>query len=143
VLQLVEGRMGLISVLNEECVRPRGNDISFVNKFNFANKDSGYLVKNKNFRENEFGIEHYVGPVVYDATNFVKKNTDTLPGDLKDCAAKCVNKLVREEIMKVENNLSESLPGSDSGVNSQKRKTSGSLVSQTVSTKFKSQLHSL
>jgi myosin heavy subunit len=29
VLQLVEGRMGLISVLNEECVRPRGNDISF------------------------------------------------------------------------------------------------------------------
>jgi len=30
--------------LNEECVRPRGNDISFVNKLNAINKDSGYLV---------------------------------------------------------------------------------------------------
>jgi hypothetical protein len=64
-------------------VRPRGNDISFVNKLNAINKDSGYLVQDKFFRDYEFGIEHYAGPVVYDATNFVKKNMDTLPGDLQ------------------------------------------------------------
>lgn len=32
VLGLVESRMGIIAVLNEECVRPRGGDLSFVNK---------------------------------------------------------------------------------------------------------------
>lgn len=32
VLGLVESRMGVIAVLNEECVRPRGSDLSFVSK---------------------------------------------------------------------------------------------------------------
>ena len=32
VLGLVESRMGIIAVLNEECVRPRGSDVSFVSK---------------------------------------------------------------------------------------------------------------
>lgn len=32
VLGLVESRMGVIAVLNEECVRPRGGDLSFVSK---------------------------------------------------------------------------------------------------------------
>ncbi|CAN0505751.1 unnamed protein product, partial [Laminaria digitata] len=32
VLALVESRMGVIAVLNEECVRPRGGDRSFVSK---------------------------------------------------------------------------------------------------------------
>ena len=32
VLALVESRMGIIAVLNEECVRPRGGDRSFVSK---------------------------------------------------------------------------------------------------------------
>jgi myosin-5 len=144
VLKLVEGRMGLISVLNEECVRPRGNDVSFVIKLNAINKDSGYLVQDKFFRDYEFGIEHYAGPVVYDATNFVKKNMDTLPGDLKDCATKCANKLVREEIMRVDAPPPESPYGKMSGRPIlQKRQSSGTLVSHTVSTKFRSQLQTL
>lgn len=32
VLGLVESRMGVIAVLNEECVRPKGSDVSFVSK---------------------------------------------------------------------------------------------------------------
>ena len=32
VLTLIEGRMGIIDVLNEECVRPRGSDEGFVSK---------------------------------------------------------------------------------------------------------------
>merc|ERR1712238_354143 len=40
VLDLVEGRMGLISVLNEECIRPKGNDVAFVAKVYTMNKES-------------------------------------------------------------------------------------------------------
>lgn len=32
VLGLVESRMGIIDVLNEECVRPRGGDLTLVSK---------------------------------------------------------------------------------------------------------------
>jgi len=142
VLRLVEGRMGLISVLNEECVRPRGNDISFVVKLNAINKDSGLLIQDKFFRDYEFGIEHYAGPVIYDATNFVKKNMDTLPGDLKECAKKCRNKLVREEIMIADNIPAESSPSGAMG-RGIRRQSSGTLVAQTVSTQFRNQLQAL
>jgi len=103
-----------------------------------------YLVQDKFFRDYEFGIEHYAGPVVYDATNFVKKNMDTLPGDLKDCATKCSNTLVREEIMQVDSPSYESSSGKTPGRPVlQKRQSSGTLLSNTVSTKFRSQLQSL
>ena len=32
VVDLIEGRLGLINLLNEECVRPKGSDAGFVNK---------------------------------------------------------------------------------------------------------------
>ena len=31
-LQLIDARMGIISVLNEECMRPMGNDEAFTSK---------------------------------------------------------------------------------------------------------------
>lgn len=47
VLNLVEGRMGLIAVLNEECVRPRGNDTAFVSKVYAMNKENATLIQDK------------------------------------------------------------------------------------------------
>jgi myosin heavy subunit len=85
---------------------------------------SGLLIQDKFFRDYEFGIEHYAGPVIYDATNFVKKNMDTLPGDLKECAKKCRNKLVREEIMIADNIPAESSPSGAMG-RGIKRQSSG------------------
>jgi len=81
ILNLVEGPLGLLSILNEECVRPKGNDISFVMKI-YSKNPSKYLVKDRFYRDYQFCIHHYAGQVVYDARNFVKKNMDTLPLDL-------------------------------------------------------------
>jgi myosin-5 len=146
VLKLVEGRMGLISVLNEECVRPRGNDISFVSKVTTMNKDSEYLIKNKRFRDFQFGIEHYAGPVTYEATNFVKKNMDNLPQDLKECAKKCSNSLIREELVR-EQEAPTSSPSGSAAPNARaagfRRQGSSSLVASTVATKFRTQLTTL
>jgi myosin V len=43
VLDLVEGRMGLLAFLNEECVRPKGADKTFVYKAKSMNQDNPCL----------------------------------------------------------------------------------------------------
>ena len=82
VLDLVEGRMGLLAFLNEECVRPKGSDKTFVYKAESSNKDNPCFVRAKHAQDHEFGIRHYAGVVMYDATNFVVKNMVRSPGEL-------------------------------------------------------------
>jgi myosin-5 len=141
VLTLIEGRMGLISVLNEECVRPKGNDNAFVTKICAVNKDSEVLFRDRFFRDWEFGIRHYAGEVVYDANNFVTKNMDTLPDDLNDCRKESSNSIVSAEIVR---NIGSGRP---KALASSKRpdllKKKSSIVSATVWTKFKNQLTEL
>ena len=98
VLKLIEGKIGIISVLNEECVRPKGNDIAFVSKVKSVSKEMTCLLSEKLHKATEFGIQHYAGPVTYDSTNFVQKNTDALPKDLIECACLSANELIRVEL---------------------------------------------
>ena len=131
VLHLVEGRMGLISMLNEECLRPHGNDSSFVSKIKTVNTDIGCLVKDPLLSPTQFAISHYAGKVVYEASNFVQKNTDRLPNDLVQCVARSSNMLIKTEFAEVRDIVSAGSSGK------------GMFSSQTVASKFRSQLHSL
>jgi myosin heavy subunit len=126
VLRLIEGKIGIISVLNEECVRPKGNDTAFVSKVKSVNKEVTCLISEKLHKPTEFTIEHYAGPVTYDATNFVQKNTDALPNDIIECACLSTNKIINTELK----------AAADAKVNSGVSKR-GAL---TVASKFKSQL---
>lgn len=97
ILSLLEGRLGLITSLNEECVRPKGNDESFVYKIKIVHKEHERLIDRKLHRKTEFGVRHFAGDVTYDATRFVERNMDKLPVDLIVCASKSTNELIREE----------------------------------------------
>jgi myosin-5 len=98
VLDLVEGRMGLIAFLNEECVRPGGSDKAFVSKARAMNAENGIFYCSAFMSDVQFGIDHYAGKVVYDSTNFVTKNMDTLPTDLQECAKKSSNEIVAKHL---------------------------------------------
>ena len=143
VLSLIEGRMGLISVLNEECVRPKGNDNAFVTKVYAMNKDTDVLFRDPLFRDWEFGIKHYAGEVTYDAHNFVTKNTDRLPDDLNECRKMSTNSIVSVEIIRDVGSSRPRTPASTKRTNLLKKKSSVSSASATVWTKFKSQLGEL
>ncbi|KAI2489593.1 myosin-kinesin ATPase superfamily-like protein [Fragilaria crotonensis] len=142
VLNLVEGRMGLIAVLNEECVRPKGSDSAFVSKVHAVNKDSDAFYVEKSFRAYEFGIKHYAGRVYYDATGFVSKNMDALPLDLLECAKKSSNEIIANELQNdaMMNDHTRTKP---KRVAPSQKTASTRLVHQTVWTKFRSQLTSL
>ena len=144
VLHLIEGRMGFISMLNEECLRPHGNDVSFVAKVKTVNKDMECLVKDPLHRNVQFGIKHFAGMVVYDASCFVKKNMDKLAQDLVDCAGLSSNPLIL--LMSLDSNKHAHTTsnsegnGNDNGGIQKGGKRSATL---SVTSKFRSQLHKL
>ncbi|KAL7577734.1 hypothetical protein ACA910_010498 [Epithemia clementina (nom. ined.)] len=145
VLELIEGRGGLLAMLNEECVRPSGNDRDFVSKASSQNKNSRCLIKEKIMGPMDFGIHHYAGKVVYLAEGFVGRNQDTLPTDLQALAKKSNNEIIAEHL---EN---EKMSKTDNGVAGRgtstkpgpPRRGKSNIAADTVWTKFRSQLNSL
>jgi len=142
VLDLIEGKAGLLSMLNEECVRPKGSDQAFVQKAFAANKKSPCLILSRMNRK-EFGIHHYAGKVMYDSDGFVSSNQDTLPSDLFDCALKSSNQILSKHLTNEKSsNLEEKNVASSSKRGPPKRAKSN-LVAPTAWTKYKGQLTKL
>jgi myosin heavy subunit len=134
ILELLEGRNGIITSLNEECLRPQRNAESFVYNNKIAHKNSRRLIDKKLHQKYEFGIQHFAGPVEYNADKFVERNMDKIPDSLVECASKSTNSLIRTEFVAL---LSTRDGLTDSPSNKNKKATN------TVLGKFRSQLNSL
>ncbi|KAL3943174.1 MAG: hypothetical protein SGARI_000030 [Bacillariaceae sp.] len=142
VLDLIEGKTGLLAMLNEECVRPKGTDQAFVQKAIAGNKKSPCLFENKTNRMG-FGIHHYAGKVMYDSEGFVDSNQDTLPTDLSDAALLSSNEILAKHMTNDSClNFASKAPVAQSKKGAPKRAKSN-LVAPTVWTKYKGQLLSL
>lgn len=145
-LNLIEGRMGLIAVLNEECVRPQGNDSSFVSKVAAVNKDVSSFVRKRLYRPTEFAIEHYAANVKYDSTNFIEKNKDALPDTLVALSCRSDNGLIKTEIKAAadEKNAASSGGGGGGARGGARGGRRGKKkAALTVVTKFRAQLTAL
>ena len=103
ILKLLEGKVGFMALLNEECIRPQGCDAGFVNKVyaTLRSSPSGTrtpLIKKKHYdlspTNTLFGIQHFAGAVDYDAVGFVDKNRDTLADDIISMASISTNMIV-------------------------------------------------
>ncbi|MBN3277259.1 MYO3A protein, partial [Polyodon spathula] len=86
--------MGLLSLLDEESRFPQATDQTLVEKFEVN-------LKAKNFWrpkrvELSFGIHHYAGKVIYNASGFLAKNRDTLPADIVLLLRSSENDLIRK-----------------------------------------------
>jgi myosin-5 len=139
VLDLIEGSTGLLNMLNEECVRPKGCDQDFVQKTIIQNQTSTCLVVDK-FDRMSFGIYHYAGKVMYDAEAFVSKNLDTLPTDLQWCTEKCTNPIINTA--RTEGRAGKPVSPHSSGRDAP-QKSESNIAAKTVWTKYKSQLAKL
>jgi myosin-5 len=134
ILTLIEGRMGILDVLNEECLRPKGSNESFVSKLRTMNSDTKCLIQDRLHRPCEFAVMHYAGPVKYDATMFLTKNVDSLPMDLLKCGVECCsNSIIKTELKAL----------LDSRMAAATSSASRSARAVTIVSKFKSQLNVL
>ena len=142
VLDLIEGRGGLLSILNEECVRPKGSDREFVYKAKNANKGSNCLINDKLMGPMDFGIHHYAGKVVYFADGFLGRNVDTISTDLINAAKKSSNDIIANHLQN-DAMMKGSAATPQVNVSTGPRRGKSNIASDTVWTKFRSQLNSL
>ncbi|XP_036367897.1 myosin-IIIb-like isoform X6 [Octopus sinensis] len=73
--------MGLLALLDEESLFPKGTDQSLTAKFHQNIKCPAYI-KPKAEQNLNFIIEHYAGKVEYQTTGFLEKNRDRLPTEV-------------------------------------------------------------
>ncbi|XP_048075465.2 myosin-IIIa [Ursus arctos] len=86
--------MGLLSLLDEESQFPKATDQTLVEKFE-GNLKSQYFWRPKRM-ELSFGIHHYAGKVLYNASGFLAKNRDTLPTDIVLLLRSSENNVIRQ-----------------------------------------------
>lgn len=81
-IDLIEGRMGILGLLDEESRLPMGSDEQFVTKLhhNFS-PDKHKFYKKPRFGKSAFTVCHYAVDVTYESEGFIEKNRDTVPDE--------------------------------------------------------------
>ena len=81
-IDLIEGKLGVLALLDEESRLPMGSDESFVTKLhhNFGS-DKHKFYKKPRFGKSAFTVCHYAIDVTYESDGFIEKNRDTVPDE--------------------------------------------------------------
>uniref|UniRef100_A0A8P4GGR9 Myosin heavy chain 6 n=1 Tax=Dicentrarchus labrax TaxID=13489 RepID=A0A8P4GGR9_DICLA len=137
-IELIEKPMGIMSILEEECMFPKASDATFKAKLY-----DNHLGKSPNFQkprvvkgrpEAHFSLGHYAGIVDYNIGNWLVKNKDPLN--------ETVVGLFQKSTLKVLANLFIGYAGADSGKGGKGAKKKGSSF-QTVSALHRENLNKL
>ncbi|KAL3425617.1 hypothetical protein PVAG01_02408 [Phlyctema vagabunda] len=81
-IDLIEGKLGILSLLDEESRLPMGSDEQFVTKLhmNYASNKNNFYKKPR-FGKSAFTVCHYAVDVTYESDGFIDKNRDTVPDE--------------------------------------------------------------
>ncbi|KAJ3591740.1 hypothetical protein NHX12_006872 [Muraenolepis orangiensis] len=130
-LDLIEKKLGMLALVNEESRFPKGTDLTLLEKLHSRHAANPYYVKPR-VTDHQFGIKHYAGEVLYDVRGILEKNRDTFRDDilfiLKDSRLDFIYDLFERV-------------GSRSGDDTMKMGTARR--KPTVSSQFRDSLHSL
>uniref|UniRef100_A0A670Z2U3 Myosin VC n=1 Tax=Pseudonaja textilis TaxID=8673 RepID=A0A670Z2U3_PSETE len=89
VIDLIEAKMGILELLDEECLLPQGTDENWLQKLynNFMNKNP--LFEKPRMSNTSFIIQHFADKVEYKNEGFLEKNRDTVYEVLIDILRNC------------------------------------------------------
>uniref|UniRef100_A0A3P9NVQ0 Unconventional myosin-X-like n=1 Tax=Poecilia reticulata TaxID=8081 RepID=A0A3P9NVQ0_POERE len=80
-LDLIEKKLGMLALINEESRFPKGTDYTLLEKLHSRHAANPYYVKPR-VTDHQFGIKHYAGEVLYDVRGILEKNRDTFRDDI-------------------------------------------------------------
>nr|XP_061794958.1 unconventional myosin-X-like [Nerophis lumbriciformis] len=130
-LDLIEKKLGLLALINEESHFPKATDDTLLEKLHCQHSKNPFYVKPR-VAVHYFGVKHYAGEVVYDVRGTLEKNRDTFRDDVLHMLRDSRSDLVYE--------LFEHVPSRNK---QDTLKSGGKHRRPTVSSHFKDSLHSL
>ena len=115
---------GVFAILDEQgLLGEKATDGHFVEKLNSAQSTNPNYERNK-FGASTFVIKHFSGDVEYDASGFMKKNSDALHGDLEEVITSGADPFLKAILH----------------VNLEEKKQHRMMAADTVSSRFKKQM---
>uniref|UniRef100_A0A8C4LUY0 Myosin-7 n=1 Tax=Equus asinus TaxID=9793 RepID=A0A8C4LUY0_EQUAS len=138
-IDLIEKPMGIMSILEEECMFPKATDMTFKAKLfdNHLGKSSNFQ-KPRNIKgkpEAHFSLIHYAGTVDYNILGWLQKNKDPLNETVVD--------LYKKSSLKMLSNLFANYLGADAPIEKGKGKAKKGSSFQTVSALHRENLNKL
>ena len=97
-IDVIEGKMGVLTLLDEESRLPAGADASFASKLHqqLSKPEHKEVFKKPRFNQNAFTVAHYAHDVTYDVDGFIDKNRDTVPDEQLALLQESSNEFLRE-----------------------------------------------
>ncbi|KJE90748.1 myosin-X [Capsaspora owczarzaki ATCC 30864] len=129
-LDLIEAKLGLLALLDEESRFPKGTDETLLQKFHERHEKNKYYIKPR-LAKTSYGIRHYAGDVQYETAGFLEKNRDNFRDDLVLLLQESKSDFVYDLFEK------------DAVADSSKENKAGARKKPTVSAQFKDSLSSL
>lgn len=82
-IDIIEGKLGVMALLDEESRLPSGTDQSFLQKLHnqLGKPENAKVYKKPRFGNSAFTIAHYALDVTYEVEGFLEKNRDTVPDE--------------------------------------------------------------
>uniref|UniRef100_A0A8C7K662 Unconventional myosin-X-like n=1 Tax=Oncorhynchus kisutch TaxID=8019 RepID=A0A8C7K662_ONCKI len=130
-LDLIEKKLGMLALINEESRFPKGTDYTLLEKLHSRHATNHYYMKPR-VTDHQFGIKHYAGEVLYDVRGVLQKNRDTFRDDVLN--------MLKDSRLDFIYDLFERV-GSRNGEETLKMGTARR--KPTVSSQFRDSLHSL
>lgn len=136
-INLIENRLGVLALLDEESRLPAGSDQSWIEKMyqNFDKPPSNKVFKKPRFGQSKFIISHYALDVTYDMDGFIEKNRDTVGEGHLDVLKKAENEMVQSILSIIEKNasaLEAAAPTSNKKSIASKKPTLGSMFKNSL-----------
>ncbi|TIC24772.1 clathrin heavy chain [Wallemia mellicola] len=99
-IDMIEGKLGILSLLDEESRMPSGTDQNFLEKLHSQLGKPQYkdIYKKPRFGNTAFTVAHYAHDVAYEAEGFLEKNRDTVPDEHLQLLGSSSNSFLREVI---------------------------------------------
>ena len=93
-IDLIEKPLGILSILDEECLFPKASDKSFIEKLH-AQQDGKHEKYHKiRLNPDMFLLDHYAGSVPYETANWLDKNKDPINDNVASLLSKSTNPLI-------------------------------------------------
>lgn len=107
-INLIESRLGILSLLDEESRLPAGNDESWIEKMylNLDKPPHNKVFSKPRFGQTKFVVSHYALDVTYDIEGFIEKNRDTVGEGHLEVLKSSKNPMLQEILSVIDANAS-------------------------------------